>query len=186
MARNIEIKARVADFAAVRSKAAALAATPPAIIHQTDVFFEVPKGRLKVRVFADGSGELIAYTRPNRKGPKVSTYERVPCRDARAVAEALAAVLPVRGTVVKDRELLQVGRTRVHLDQVRHLGTFVELEVVMAEDEPAENGICEAHALLAALEIPEAALVPSAYIDLLEGLRALDTGTPQRPGRARA
>jgi adenylate cyclase class IV len=168
MSRNVEIKARVQNLAPIRAKAESLASGPAAIIDQADTFFVVSRGRLKVRAFADGSGELIAYERANEQGPKESTYTRVECTDARALSEALARVLPLRGVVVKRRELFLVGRTRIHLDEVEALGSFVELEVVLAADESPENGRREAGQLLASLEIPETTLVAEAYIDLLE------------------
>jgi adenylate cyclase class IV len=168
MSRNIEIKARVADVASIRARAAALASGPAEIIDQTDTFFVVSRGRLKVRAFADGSGELIAYERADTPGPKQSTYTRVGCRDARALAEALARVLPVRGVVVKRRELFLVGRTRIHLDRVENLGSFVELEVVLTADEPPEHGQQEARELIESLKIPEDGMVADTYMDLLE------------------
>ncbi len=170
MARNVEIKARVPDLGAIRSRAISLATARPRIIEQTDVFFVVPSGRLKVRAFRDGTGELIAYDRADQPGPKQSSFTRVVCPDARALVDALGRVLPVRGTVAKHRELFMVGRTRIHLDAVERLGTFVELEVVLAEGESVEAGIREAHELLGALGIPAAALIAGAYIDLLERL----------------
>ncbi len=168
MSRNIEIKARVANLESIRARAAALASGPAQIIDQTDTFFVVARGRLKVRAFADGSGELIAYERADEQGPKQSAYTRVECRDATALSEALARVLPRRGVVVKRRELFLVGRTRIHLDVVENLGCFVELEVVLAADESSERGHQEARDLIASLQIPETALVAEAYIDLLE------------------
>lgn len=174
MARNIEIKASVPDLARVRSRVSAVATSPVEFIEQTDTFF-VPggdRGRLKVREFADGSGELIAYSRPDQTGPKTSTYLRSPCQDASLLVAALAAALPIRAVVRKRRELWLVGRTRVHLDEVERLGTFVELEVVLADDESTEVGDREAHALLALLDISPSALIAVAYVDLLEG-RAL-------------
>ena len=168
MARNIEIKARVSDLATIRARATLLASSPKQIINQTDTFFAVSRGRLKVREFSDGSGELISYERANRQGPKESVYTRVACQDARALSQVLGSVLLIRGIVVKQRELFLVGRTRVHLDQVVNLGCFVELEVVLAPGEPAEEGHRQARGLLRSLEIPERALVAEAYIDLLE------------------
>jgi predicted adenylyl cyclase CyaB len=168
MSRNIEIKARVANLASVRARAASLASCPAQIIDQTDTFFVVARGRLKVRAFADGSGELIAYDRGDTPGPKQSTYTRVECRDAIALSEALARVLPLRGVVVKRRELFLVGRTRIHLDVVENLGSFVELEVVLAEDEPPERGQDEARELINLLKVSEDGMVAEAYIDLLE------------------
>ena len=168
MAKNIEIKARIPDLAEIRARVAAFASGAAQLIPQTDTFFVVPKGRLKVRAFSDGSGELIAYQRPNQAVPKESVYTRVPCRDARALSEALASVLPVRGIVEKQREVFLIGRTRVHLDRVKCLGCFVELEVVLGSEEPVEQGQREAYDLLRALQIPLGALVAEAYIDLLE------------------
>jgi predicted adenylyl cyclase CyaB len=170
MARNIEIKARVPDLAAVRAKVAALASGPGDTIVQIDTFFVVAKGRLKIREFPDGSGELIAYERPDHTGPKESQYTRLSCDTPEVLAQALGRVLPLRGRVVKHREVFIVGRTRVHLDDVENLGSFVELEVVVRDDESAGDAEREAHELMAALAIPSAALVSGAYIDLLENL----------------
>jgi predicted adenylyl cyclase CyaB len=167
MARNVEIKARVVDLADVRRKASDLATGPSEVLTQTDTFFVVPTGRLKVREFSDGTGELIAYHRDDRFGPKESQYAIVRVADARALCHALSQVLPVRGRVVKRRELFLVGRTRVHLDQVEQLGSFVELEVVLLDGEPVESGEREARTLMSRLGISDQLLLPEAYIDLL-------------------
>src|SRR5712691_5106485 len=115
MARNIEIKARVAALDAVRAKALSLASGPGELLQQTDTFFSVPSGRLKVREFSDGTGELISYHRPNTLGPKPSVYTRCACQNAKALCTTLSRVLPVRGAVAKRREVFLVGQTRVHL-----------------------------------------------------------------------
>jgi predicted adenylyl cyclase CyaB len=181
MSRNIEIKARVNDLGEVRQRVAALSSTPSQIVNQIDTFFVVPRGRLKVRTFSDGSGELIAYERPSHRGPKESVYTRVACQEGRALSEALGNVLLVRGVVKKQREVFIIGRTRVHLDQVEHLGCFVELEVVLRSGEPVERGDREAQILMQALEIPEPALVAEAYIDLLETANVTSPGATVLP-----
>jgi predicted adenylyl cyclase CyaB len=168
MARNIEIKAQVPDLDAVRARARSLALNPAEVLQQTDTVFAVSRGRLKVREFSDGTGELISYDRPDDRDPKESVYERYPCRNARALLETLAKALPVRGTVVKRREVFLVGRTRIHLDQVQTLGAFVELEVVLSDGESAEDGKHVARDLCRKLDIPETGLLAPAYIDLLE------------------
>jgi adenylate cyclase class IV len=81
----------------------------------------------------------------------------------------LAAALGVRGEVRKRRELVLVGQTRVHLDVVEGLGTFVELEVVLEAGQSDADGEAVARALLRELGLGEADLLPVAYIDLLEG-----------------
>ena len=171
MARNVEIKARVQQIEPIRHRASAIAPAPPQFISQIDTFFFVQHGRLKVREFEDGSGELIAYDRADEAGPKASKYSIVSCEDARALCAALGRVLPVRGRVVKRRELFLIGRTRVHLDEVERLGTFVELEVVLSDGEAVSDGEREARELMRRLGIASDALIAKAYIDLLEESR---------------
>ncbi len=169
MPRNVEIKARVGDPARLRTLALALADGPPEVIEQTDTFFAAGQGRLKLRVFADGRGELIFYERPDLVGPKTSHYCLAPVADGAALLAVLAAALPQQGVVRKRRELLLCGRTRIHLDRVEGLGDFLELEVVLAEGEDLDGGEAEAQALMARLEVVPADLVTGAYLDLLGG-----------------
>ena len=169
MPRNVEIKARLADADAVERRAAALADHGPTVIEQDDTFFRTDAGRLKLRAFADGTGELIFYRRADTTGPKVSTYVRAPTSDPGATREALALAYGLAGRVTKERRLYLVGRTRVHLDAVDGLGHYLELEVVLTDDESAAVGEREAHALLDALGVPASDLVATAYVDLLAG-----------------
>jgi adenylate cyclase class IV len=55
---------------------------------------------------------------------------------------------------------------------VEGLGEFLELEVVLNEGEPPEDGVAEAHALMAQLGIAPDQLVQGAYVDLLRAVGA--------------
>ena len=176
MPRNIEIKARVDSIPLLRSRTAAIATEGPTEIFQDDTFFACENGRLKLRAFPDGSGELIFYRRADAAGPKESFYVRSPTHDPNGLRETLALAYGVVGRVFKQRILFLVGRTRVHLDRVRDLGAFLELEVVMRDQEGPEIGMREAHDLMDRLGIEGGQLVEKSYIDLLE------TVMP-RPGR---
>ena len=167
MPRNVEIKARIASVEALLPVARALADGEPEAIAQDDSFFPCASGRLKLRAFADGRGELIAYQRPDASGPKTSDYAIAPVPDPDALRATLARALGAGGRVVKQRTLLRVGRTRVHLDRVAGLGDFLELEVVLRDGESADAGVAEAHTLLARLGVDAAQLVSGAYVDLL-------------------
>src|SRR5437867_7170167 len=105
MTRNIEIKATVSDLPSVRAKVVSLARAPSEALLQTDTFFVVPRGRLKLRQFSDGSGELIFYERPDRAGPNESSYLRYACPEPAALATVLRHALGVRGIVEKRREV---------------------------------------------------------------------------------
>ena len=58
MSSNLEIKARVADAAALRALALPLATERLGVDMQTDTYFRVPRGRLKLRE-EGGEGRLI-------------------------------------------------------------------------------------------------------------------------------
>lgn len=167
MARNVEIKARVPDPATIESRARALATEPVQDLRQDDSFFRCAQGRLKLRQFADGSAELIAYQRADDAGPKTSTYLRTPVSDPEGLRAALAAACGLIGRVRKQRRLVLAGRTRIHLDRVEGLGDFLELEVVLRDGEPECDGIDEAEAVMSRLGVRPEWLVQGAYLDLL-------------------
>ena len=167
MPANIEIKARVSDPQAFLTRARTLTGAEPETILQTDTFFHCETGRLKVREFADGTGELISYHRPDAEGPKTSSYAIARTTDAGALRDVLGATLKVLGVVRKKRLLLMAGRTRIHLDEVEDLGSFMELEVVLTEDDDPKDGEKEAAVLMAKLGVVPDDLVRGAYIDLM-------------------
>ncbi len=183
MPSNIEIKARVSHRSALEARICRLADRPSEEIGQEDVFFHSSHGRLKLRKFSRVSGELIQYQREDDSGPTRSRYTRVETADPAGLERALTAALGVRGVVRKTRTLYLVGQTRIHLDEVEHLGSFLELEVVLTPDESTEHGERVARDLLKKLEIREQDLISSAYLDLLEELRVVvvpyDSGWPQ-------
>jgi predicted adenylyl cyclase CyaB len=167
VARNIEIKARVADIDALAKIVATFASEGPIVIQQDDTFFRCAAGRLKLRAFSPTEGELIFYRRADQSGPKESFYVRSPTQSPHALREALTLAHGQVGRVVKERTLFLVGRTRVHLDAVQGLGSFMELEVVLDDDETPETGVREARELMARLGIEPSHLVDVAYVDLL-------------------
>ncbi|MEM9057275.1 MAG: class IV adenylate cyclase [Pseudomonadota bacterium] len=167
MPSNVEVKARVADAAAFSQTAERLARDGPETLHQHDRFYAVAQGRFKLRSFADGAAELIFYDRADAEGPKLSSYSRVAVPDPEAMHAMLKAALGCLGEVRKRRRVWHVGRTRVHLDEVEGLGTYMELEVMRADGEAPADGAAEAAALLAALGIDAGARVSGAYLDLL-------------------
>jgi len=168
VARNIEVKARIDGLSDVRAGLAALPCHGEHHLCQTDTFFHVVRGRLKLREFADGTGELIFYERPDEAGPKLSQYGRIPCHDAVPLLRALSTAVGVRGVIRKRRQVVLIGNTRIHLDEVEGLGSFLELEVVLRDSDTVAAGQRTAAELLQILGIPESQLVSGAYLDLLE------------------
>ncbi|HEY8608667.1 MAG TPA: class IV adenylate cyclase [Noviherbaspirillum sp.] len=170
MSRNIEIKARIASCDALQPQVAALSTEGPFLLEQDDTFFHCPTGRLKLRAFAAGNAheaQLIWYRRPDQAGPKESEYLIVPTMDPDALRAALSRAYGQAGRVRKQRRVYLAGRTRIHLDRVEGLGDFMELEVVLAEEEDTRSGVEEAEHILERLGIARADLVEGAYLDLL-------------------
>ena len=170
MPANIEIKAKITDFARTCVLAEALSDTPAETLVQEDIFFYLPnasQGRLKLRQFSPVRGELIFYQRENSAGPKKCVYEIVPTVMPDSLKSLLAKALGVRGTVSKTRLLYRVGQTRIHLDKVKQLGEFLELEVVLRPGQSEMEGQQIASALMERLAVPKTDLIERAYIDLL-------------------
>ena len=167
MARNIEVKARIASVETLLPRAQALADAPAQRIEQDDTFFNFARGRLKLRDFGDGLGELIHYERPDSEDAKLSDYVRAPTTALAELREALARAHGIRGCLRKTRLLLLCGQTRIHLDRVEGLGDFLELEVVLREGQSEQEGVVIANTLMAQLGVADAPRLGGAYLDLL-------------------
>ena len=168
MKRNVEIKARVSDLATMSRLAESISDSGPTVIEQEDTFFHTSRGRLKLRKFSASEGEIIYYERGDAEDPAECRYMLAATSEPTTLVEILSSSLEVRGIVRKTRTLYIAGQTRIHLDEVEGLGSFVELEVVLRPDQSTEDGTGIANDLMGQLGIGKSDLVAKAYIDLLE------------------
>ncbi|CAK1587559.1 unnamed protein product [Parnassius mnemosyne] len=171
--RNVEIKAKVHDVEKICKIAEELSGAPCTVIHQDDIFYKVNNGRLKMRNFPDSSAVLVRYSRVDEGGPKLSDYELLEFSasdsdKAKLLDEMLQKCLGIRGRVIKERKLYLVGQTRIHVDTVRNLGSFMELEVVLKPEQTLEEGQAIARDLQIKLDVMDEDLLECAYMDLLE------------------
>jgi predicted adenylyl cyclase CyaB len=168
LTRNVEIKARIGSIEALLPRARALADGDAQRLVQDDTFFDVPRGRLKLREFDDGSAELIHYQRADTAGAKLSDYVRTQVPSPASMREALERALGAAiGRVRKQRLVLMAGATRIHLDDVEGLGEFIELEVVLREGQSEADGALVAEQLMHDLGLAAASRIAGAYLDLL-------------------
>ena len=164
--RNVEVKARLRDPKRAEEVLASLGATKSCVLEQTDHYFEVPRGRLKLReVEGREEAELIYYERPDEPGPRGCDATII--RLLREDAEPLKRILPVRVVVRKRRTIYELGPVEVHLDEVEGLGSFVELEIRLGPELGEEEARKMASDLLEKLGVGEEDLVPCSYSDLL-------------------
>jgi len=162
---NLEIKARITNLDAARDRAVALPSRECGHLLQVDTYFATNRGMLKLREIHGAAAELIFYRREESTHRRVSAFERCPVPDPALLKSLLSESLGVRGVVRKDRHLyLFRERTRIHLDSVERLGSFIEFEVPVTDEAAAEE---ELDLLLSHFGIRAGEFVNVSYIDLL-------------------
>jgi predicted adenylyl cyclase CyaB len=169
--RNIEIKSRIADLKQLLDKVSHLPhVQPKGTLHQVDIFYQSKNGRLKSRrTIQNGveKSQLIFYDRKTSNGTMVSDIKIVDVPNFDQLNNVLTASGSVLGSIHKTRILFMLGRTRIHIDEVRDLGAFMELEVVMRLGEDQQVGRDEAKQIMNLLGIEPHQLLTDAYIDML-------------------
>ncbi len=166
-ARNLELKARDPDPVASLDAALRLGASDQGWLWQRDTYFSTVQGRLKLREQQPGDAHLIHYFRADLAQQRQSTYRIVPLPDADLLREVLAHALEVQAVVVKQRRLLLWHDVRIHLDVIEQLGTFIELEAVLAEHEQPADAQARIACLRAVMEITDHRLESTGYADQL-------------------
>lgn len=164
---NIEIKATSKNHDRVRKILNSKKADSLGTDHQVDTYFKVSDGRLKLREVAD-KNHLIHYTRENKCGPKQSNITCTQVKDATSIKEILEKALGILTVVDKQREIYLIDNLRFHLDTVRSLGTFIEIEVVDNTGKKSKEVLydqCREYMKL--FEIPGKDLIELSYSDLV-------------------
>lgn len=165
--RNIELKARLTDLDAARKVAQAIATKRLGDQHQLDTYFRCRRGRLKIRQSNGLSAELVWYARPDQSGPKPSDYVLVPISNPESLKAALTAALGVFRVVEKRREIFLCGNVRIHLDEVKGLGRFLEFEAVLGPEMDDRAGRRQLEHLAGEFSLDAADLVHCSYADML-------------------
>ncbi len=163
----VEIKARCSEPEKVENILIRLKADHKGTDEQTDTYFKCDTGRLKLR---EGNIEnsLIFYKRPDQSGPKLSDVELVKLSPETGLKKILTASLGVHKTVVKKRKIFFIDNVKFHIDEVKGLGSFVEIEAI---DE--NNSFTEAELLdqcryyMKEFNIKDADLVTNSYSDMV-------------------
>jgi predicted adenylyl cyclase CyaB len=110
---------------------------------------------------------LIFYVRADQAAAKASEFDVVPVAEPDRLRSLLAAALGVVVEVRKQRELWLLDNTRIHLDTVEGLGTFVEFEVMVDIAHPEPGCWAQVRRLVVDFGLTEADMVAGAYADLL-------------------
>ncbi len=168
---NVEIKARCSDVervrGALRSQNARFAGTD----HQIDTYFRVREGRLKLR---EGNIEnaLVYYLRPDQGGPKTSDVLLHKVEPNSGLKDVLTRALGVLAVVDKQREIYYVENVKIHIDEVKGLGNFVEIEAAGDENADRDHLRLQCDEFIRLFGIASSDLLEHSYSDMVLALRA--------------
>lgn len=167
---NVEIKARCSNPASIRNYLLAANAVFKGEDLQSDTYFNVREGRLKLR---EGNIEnhLVYYERPDKTGPKNSRFHLLAIPDARAFKEVMAKAVGIKTVVKKKREIYFIKNVKFHLDTIEGLGNFVEIEAGnLTADLPVEALTEQCNFYVSELKIQESDLLRVSYSDMIESI----------------
>ena len=164
---NIEIKARTTRAAAIRQYLQEHGAEYRGTDEQTDTYFKVAHGRLKLR---EGNIEnnLIYYSRTETGGTKQSNVEMMEATDPPALKNILSNAMGILAVVSKRREIYYIGNVKFHLDSLDGLGEFVEIEACdRFEDIPVETLREQCEQYMTAFGVRDEDLIRKSYSDMI-------------------
>jgi adenylate cyclase class 2 len=164
---NIEIKAKSANQDEIRRILKLHKADFKGIDHQIDTYFNVPFGRLKLR---EGNIEnyLIQYDREDKNGPKQSNAVLYKTSPNPALKDILTKALGILAVVDKQREIYFIDNVKFHIDNVKGLGTFIEIEAIDKNPSIGREKLSEqCNFYMALFKISQRDLISVSYSDLL-------------------
>ena len=172
---NVEIKARCRDARFIRDFLLRQGADFRGTDNQLDTYFQVPQGRLKLR---EGNIEnhLIFYRRPDQSGPKISAVSLYSTQRDSPLKAILTQALGVLVVVDKEREIYFLGNVKFHIDKVKALGCFVEIEAIDRDNAIGPDALREqCRHYMEQFKLEASDLLSGSYSDMLLELQANET-----------
>lgn len=164
---NVEIKAKCDDPVFIRNYLVANGADFKGTDEQTDTYFNVTSGRLKLREGAI-ENNLIFYERENKAGPKNSHFNLLKIEDTKELKEILVKSVGVKIIVTKKREIYYIQNVKFHIDEVPGLGSFIEIEAGNVIENLTEEKLKEqCNFYLSEFGIRQEDLIEESYSDML-------------------
>ena len=164
---NIEIKAKSSNHNDIREILKSQNADFKGIDHQTDTYFMIKTGRLKLR---EGNIEnnLIYYNREDKAEPKQSDVVLYNSPPDSSLKEILTKALGILTVVDKQREIYFIDYIKFHIDIVKNLGTFVEIEAIDKEGNIGKGKLLEqCNFYINLFKISKEDLLSVSYSDML-------------------
>jgi len=163
MPKNLELKIKVKSHQVLRRKLMDIGADSIGVLNQKDVYYTVPNGLLKLRI-EDGKESLIFYRRDEKGNNRWSDFDFIKFENGGG-EKFLKKIFTIETVVEKRRELFYYENTRIHLDNVKSLGNFLELETLVLKGKAEAKLRFEKIRKLLELEISQQ--IKKSYRDLL-------------------
>ncbi|MFH1207900.1 MAG: class IV adenylate cyclase [Patescibacteria group bacterium] len=130
--KNIELKVKLNNFKLLKLLLRQYKARYIGDLTQIDTYYDCKNGRIKMREINSRQFELIFYKRANSFNSKISVYQilRVEKNNYKLFKQIFQGAFGIKRIIRKNRQLWLLKNTRIHLDNVAGLGSFVELETV--------------------------------------------------------
>lgn len=165
--KNLEIKTPVTGISKYRRLALDYVKSDKHSKHftekQTDIYYNVKTGRLKLRIIDGKNGRLIFYRRANTQGKRVSNYFLSETSTPKELDSILTALYGKKVIVDKKREIFTSRNVRIHIDDVKGLGKYLEFEVIFNSINTARKTLDK---LIGHFKLDESAFIRGSYSDL--------------------
>ena len=129
MPKNLELKICCSSFSKLKKSLKKIKAEFIAELIQKDIYYKTAKGLLKLRI-ENGEQSLIKYSRDEKGRERWSDYHVLKLNYGDA-EEFFKNIFDFETVVEKKRLLYIFDNTRIHLDDIKGLGKFLELETLV-------------------------------------------------------
>lgn len=138
MPRNLELKITCDSFSEIKNYLEEINADYIGELNQKDIYYQVENRLLKLRI-ENGEHSLIKYIRDETGKDRWSDFQVIKFSDGNA-EEFFKDLFHIETIVEKKRLVYVYNNTRIHLDKVKNLGEFLELETLVLNGlEDAKN-----------------------------------------------
>ncbi len=162
--QNLEIKIELTNFDEILAALKNINAEFVDILEQKDIYYRKSNGILKLRR-VNRNYEFIFYNRDESADNRWSNYSILKIADQNAES-FFNEIFQKEIIVEKTRKLYLYKNTRVHLDSVHNLGSFLELETIVVDGQ--EKAKHEFDYVYSSLSLSKYKEVRASYRDLLK------------------
>ncbi len=129
MPLNLELKVKLKSFEKTKKLLKELNSDFVKILNQKDIYYKKSGSLLKLRI-ENGEQSIIKYLRDEKGNDRFSDYEFLRFESGNA-EKFFKSIFKIEAVVQKKRLLYMFDNTRIHIDTVKGLGNFLELETLV-------------------------------------------------------